>query len=92
MDKPCFYEIRVEGQLTARWSEWFEALAIHAEPNGETTLSGCLADQAALYGVLAKIHALNLVLISVSRSLQILVEPAQDVVQPGDAPVGAACA
>jgi hypothetical protein len=68
MDQPCFYEIRVEGLLTARWSEWFEALAVHADPNGETILSGWLDDQAALYGVLAKIHALNLVLVSVNRS------------------------
>jgi hypothetical protein len=69
MDKPFFYEIRVEGHLTERWSEWFGALAVHADPNGETVLSGWLADQAALYGVLAKIHALNLVLVSVNRSL-----------------------
>jgi hypothetical protein len=68
MDKPCFYEIRVEGHLTERWSVWFEGLAVHADPNGETILSGWLADQAALYGVLAKIHALNLVLVSVNRS------------------------
>ena len=68
MDKPCFYEIRVEGHLTERWSEWFEALAVHADLNGETILSGWLADQAALFGVLAKIHALNLVLVSVNQS------------------------
>jgi hypothetical protein len=71
MDKPCFYEIRVEGHLTERWSEWFEALTVHADPDGETTLSGWLADQAALFGVLAKIHALNLVLVSVNRSAPI---------------------
>ena len=67
MDGPYYYEIRVEGHLTGRWSDWFEALAVHAEPNGETILSGRLADQAALFGVLAKIHNLNLVLISVKR-------------------------
>ncbi len=68
MDKPRFYEIRIEGQLTDRWSEWFEGLAIHGDPNGETTLSGPVIDQAALFGVLTKIHALNLTLISVNRS------------------------
>ena len=68
MDKPFFYEIRVEGHLTERWSEWFGALAVHADPNGETVLRGWVADQAALYGALAKIHALNLVLVSVNRS------------------------
>ncbi len=68
IDDPCAYEIRIEGHLPDRWSEWFEGLAIHADPNGETTLSGLLTDQAALFGVLAKIHNLNLTLISVHRS------------------------
>ena len=67
MDQPHVYEIRVEGHLTDRWSDWFEGLAIRNDPNGETTLSGPLSDQAALIGVLTKIHALNLVLISVFR-------------------------
>jgi hypothetical protein len=67
MGKPCVFEIRVEGHLADRWSDWFDGLAIHPDPNGETTLSGWLSDQAALFGVLAKIHDLNLTLISVSR-------------------------
>jgi len=68
MDTPSFYEIRVEGHLTDRWTDWFEGLAIGNDPDGETTLSGMLSDQAALFGLLNKIQALNLVLISVSRS------------------------
>jgi hypothetical protein len=67
MDKSSFYEIRVEGHLTERWSEWFEGLAIHNDPDGGTTLSGVLIDQAALMGALGKIQALNLTLISVNR-------------------------
>lgn len=67
MDTPHFYEIRVEGHLTDRWSDWFDGLAIRNETNGETLLTGLLIDQAALYGVLAKIHDLNLLLISVCR-------------------------
>lgn len=68
MDKPYWYEIRIEGHLTDRWSDWFDGLAIHTDPNGETTLSGWLTDQSALFGVLVKIHNLNLILISVHRS------------------------
>jgi len=68
MDKRYIYEIRVEGYLTDRWSDWFEELAIRNEANGETILTGLLSDQAALFGVLNKIQALNLTLISVSRS------------------------
>ena len=67
MDIPGVYEIRVEGHLGDRWSDWFDGLAIHNDPNGETRLTGPLLDQAALYGVLAKIHNLNLVLVSVVR-------------------------
>ncbi len=67
MDSPCIYEIRVEGHLSDRWTDWFEGLAIRNEPNGETTLTGAMSDQAALFGVLNKIQALNLILISVSR-------------------------
>lgn len=67
MDDPRFYEIRIEGHLMDRWSDWFEGLVIHNDPCGETILSGPLADQAALFGVLGKLHSLNLTLISVSR-------------------------
>jgi hypothetical protein len=74
MDKPSVYEIRVEGRLSDHWVEWFEGLAIHADPNGETTLSGPLPDQAALIGVLTKIQALNLHLISVKRVMQLGME------------------
>jgi hypothetical protein len=68
MEKSCIYEIRVEGHLTDSWSDWFDGLAIRNDPNGETTMTGTLTDQAALYGVLAKIHNLNLILVSVHLS------------------------
>jgi hypothetical protein len=67
MDTAYVYEFRVEGHLPDHWSAWFDGLSIQTDPSGETTLSGLLSDQAALYGVLAKIHNLNLVLVSVVR-------------------------
>ncbi len=67
MDKPCVYEIRVEGHLTDRWSNWFDGLAIRNAPGGVTVLIGQIPDQSALFGVLNKIQALHLVLISVVR-------------------------
>jgi hypothetical protein len=67
VETSCVYEIRVEGHLTDRWSDWFEGLAIRKDANGETTMTGLLADQAALYGVLIKIYNLNLILLSVER-------------------------
>ena len=68
MDEPRLYDICVEGHLPDRWSHWFAGLTIHNEPDGHTKLNGCLVDQAALFGVLARLHALNLTLISVNRA------------------------
>ena len=68
MDSPYVYEVRVEGHLADRWSEWFDSLVICKQPNRETTLTGLLVDQAALFGVLLRLHNLNLVLISITRA------------------------
>lgn len=68
MDRPYFYQIRVESHLSECWSDWFDGLAIHNSLDGETILSGLICDQSALFGLLNKLHALHLVLISVSRS------------------------
>jgi hypothetical protein len=61
------YEIVIEGQLDAGWSEWFENLAILSPSPGYTVLRGELPDQSALFGVLKKIHHLGLLLVSVHR-------------------------
>ncbi len=67
MDQPHVYEIRVEGHLSDRWSSWFAGLEIVDDLDGVTTLKGALVDQAALFGLLSKVHALNLTLVSVKR-------------------------
>ena len=67
MDRPHIYEIRIEGQLAGHWSDWFEELAVRPDPDGDTTLTGQITDQSALFGILSKIHNLNLILISVAR-------------------------
>ena len=60
------YQIKLKGQLDPEWSDWFDQMAISSE-GGETTLSGPLADQAALHGLLTRIRDLNLTLLSVER-------------------------
>jgi hypothetical protein len=62
-----FYEIRIRGSLNQRWFDWFDGLTISNSPEGFTTLSGLITDQASLYGVLERIHDLNLTLISVNQ-------------------------
>ena len=61
-----YYEIRLKGHLEARWEQWFEGLTITLEENGNTLLSGPLADQAALHGILKKVRDLGLTLLSVN--------------------------
>ena len=62
------YQIRVRGHLGAWWSEWFEGWRISNEENGEAVLTGPVADQAALHGLLARVRDLGLPLIAVTRS------------------------
>jgi hypothetical protein len=61
------YRIRVEGHLKSYWSDWFEGLVISTEEDGDTSLCGPVRDQAALYGLLAKVRDLGLNLVSVAR-------------------------
>ena len=65
-DEPAtHYEIRVDGVLDASWSDWFEGLEVTSDASGQTTITGPVADQAALHGLLAKVRDLGLKLISV---------------------------
>ncbi len=65
-DRP-FYKIKVKGRLSADWSEWFNRLTLTHEPNGDTVLSGPVADQAELFGLLLRIRDLGLPLEFVIR-------------------------
>jgi hypothetical protein len=61
------YEIRFSGHLDPHWSDWFEGLMMVQTETGDTILSGPVADQSALHGLLVKIRDMNLTLISVNR-------------------------
>jgi hypothetical protein len=60
------YKIRVDGVLDSQWAAWFDGLQV-SDDGEETVISGPLADQPALHGLLAKIRDLGLCLISVRR-------------------------
>jgi hypothetical protein len=64
--QPQRYEICLRGRLGQTLRSAFPALQARARI-GDTVLAGVLADQAALYGVLAEIEALSLELIEVPR-------------------------
>jgi hypothetical protein len=65
---PVIYEIHIEGQLNPGWSDWLDGMTITLLGGNETLLTGLLADQAALLGLLMKLHNFGLLLLSVKRS------------------------
>jgi len=66
-DGTGLYEIRLKGHLESRWADRFEGLTITLEENGNTLLTGPVADQAALHGLLKKVRDLGMPLVSVSQ-------------------------
>ena len=59
------YQIRITGQLDARWADWFEGLTITLDA-GDTLITGPVVDQAALHGLLKRVRDLGMSLVSVS--------------------------
>jgi len=70
LDQPATYQIKVPGHLDEHWSEWAGGMTITVESEGDgppvTTLTGTIADQAALQGLLRRLYSLGLPLISVN--------------------------
>jgi len=64
---PMVYQIRIEGHLNDQWADWFSGLSVSLEEKGDTLLTGPVADQAALFGLLKKIRDLGLPLISIDH-------------------------
>ncbi len=62
-----YYEFLINGHIGSQWSEWFDGLTITNLQDGRTLISGCVADQAALHGLIARIRDLNLELIQLTR-------------------------
>ncbi len=69
LDRPAIYQIKVPGVLDERWSDWNGEMTITVESDDDglpiTTLTGTV-DQAALQGLLRRLYALGLPLISVT--------------------------
>ena len=65
------YQIKVQGELDERWSEWFGGMTVKVRSTSDvgpiTTLTGAVPDQSTLRGILTKMWDLNLTLISVIR-------------------------
>jgi len=65
------YQIRVQGWIGERWANWFDGITMTYEGTQDdspiTILTGPVADQSALRGILTKIWDLNLTVISVNQ-------------------------
>ena len=70
LDQPATYQIKVPGHLDESWSEWAGGMTITVESEDDgppvTTLTGIVADQAALQGLLRQLYSLGLSLMSVN--------------------------
>jgi hypothetical protein len=68
LGRPATYQIRFQGRLDDTWSHYFGGMTVSTEPaTGEpvSTLSGLVADQAALLGILNRLYDLGLPLLFV---------------------------
>jgi hypothetical protein len=70
-DEPAFYRIQVHGLVDERMRDWFEDMQVTTESREEgkviSCLSGMVADQAALHGILDRIYTFGYMILSVIR-------------------------
>jgi hypothetical protein len=78
------YEIRVEGHLDDHWAATLDHLLVVHLPDGTTSLTGPVVDQAQLHGVLARIRDIGVPLLL--RTLDGLVQQRRSGPTPDAAP------
>jgi hypothetical protein len=64
------YEVTVRGHLDDHWAGWLGDVTVTRNADGTSTLTGPVADQAELHGLLAKVRDLGLSLIAVASTTQ----------------------
>ncbi len=63
---PTAYALRVRGHLDDHWVGWLGDVTVTAHADGTSTITGPIADQAELHGLLAKVRDLGITLLAVS--------------------------
>jgi hypothetical protein len=78
LDQPAHYVIRIVGSIDQTLIDWFGPVELaHEAGHGGiavTALSTVVADQAALVGLIRRLHGLGIILLSVKR-----VEPSPEI-------------
>ncbi|HSJ15783.1 MAG TPA: hypothetical protein VK939_15360 [Longimicrobiales bacterium] len=59
------YRLELEGEIAQEWAGWFDADHIESA-GGRAVVDVTVADQAALHGVLRRVHDLHLRLVSLT--------------------------
>ena len=67
MNAPARYRIRIRGHVDPAWTTWFDSLTVTRAEDGTTELAGPMVDQAALFGLLARLRDLGATLLLVER-------------------------
>jgi hypothetical protein len=62
------YELRVQGLLGPGWEPYFDGLAVDHCDDDTSLISGVVADQAALHGLLHLLRDIGLPLVSLTRT------------------------
>ena len=58
------YQFRIAGHLDQQWSAWFDNVTIACHDDGTSTLTGPVADQAHLHGILVRLRDIGATLLS----------------------------
>jgi len=66
-NSPALYRIRLQEDLGSEWNQWFCGFDLVREAGGGILLTGMVADQAALHGLIRKVRDLGLTLVSIQR-------------------------
>jgi hypothetical protein len=74
-----YCQIVTKCELDSDWSAWFEGLTLTHNDRGETIISGQLRDQAAFYGLIAKVRDMCPFLISVKYMVNESLEDNDDI-------------
>ena len=68
-DQTSVFQIRIKGHLGHQWTDWFDGMDITLEDDGNTLLTGPVADQSTLHGLIKKVRDLGMPLVSIDSGL-----------------------
>jgi len=66
-DSPAIYQIKIMENLGSNWNEWLGGFTITQDADDGSLLTGMVADQAELQGLIRKLRDLHLTLVSLNR-------------------------